>query len=39
MRKLTRVGLDVVELSYLPQSSSMEGMPSAVGNYINFFRV
>jgi len=38
-RRMKGVGLELVEVPYCPASGSLEGMPSAVGNYVNFLRV
>jgi agmatine/peptidylarginine deiminase len=39
LRSLTRAGLNFVEVPYAPDSGMSAGMPSAVGNYINFLGV
>lgn len=39
MRKFKPAGLKVLEVPYRPASGSSEGLPSAVGNYVNFLRV
>ena len=39
LRRLKDAGLIVLELPYRPASSSSAGMPSAVGNYVNFLTV
>jgi agmatine/peptidylarginine deiminase len=39
LRSLTRAGLNFVEIPYAPDSGVSDGMPSAVGNYINFLHV
>jgi agmatine/peptidylarginine deiminase len=36
LRSLNCTGLNVVEIPYVPASGLSDGMPSAVGNYINF---
>ncbi len=38
-RSLRRHRIEVVELPYKPQRGSHNGMPTAVGNWINFLRV
>lgn len=38
-RRLRRAGLEVLEVPYRPAPESSGGMPSAVGNYINYLRV
>lgn len=38
-RILRRAGLEVLEVPYRPALGSVGGMPSAVGNYINYLRV
>jgi agmatine deiminase len=37
--KLEKSGLEIAEIPYRPGSGGLEGMPSAVGNYVNFLQV
>lgn len=39
LRAFEGTGLNVVEIPYNPDPGVFEGMPSAVGNYVNFLRV
>lgn len=39
LRRLRGAGMDVLKIAYQPGPGSSEGMPSAVGNYINFLQV
>lgn len=38
-RRLTKAKLRIVEVPYRPATGPSRGMPSAVGNYVNFLRV
>ena len=39
LRRLYAAGLTVHEIPYQPSAKSSQGMPSAVGNYVNFLQV
>ncbi len=39
LRSLRAADLKVVEIPYRPKSTVFEGIPSAVGNYVNFLQV
>jgi agmatine/peptidylarginine deiminase len=39
LTRLRRAGLKVVEISFTPKLTSRKGMPSAVGNHLNFLQV
>jgi agmatine deiminase len=39
LRTLKGSGLEVVEIPYRPSAGTSKGMPSAVGNYVNFLRM
>jgi agmatine/peptidylarginine deiminase len=39
VRRLRAADLNVVEMPYCPLSGSSEGLPSAVGNYVNFLQI
>jgi agmatine/peptidylarginine deiminase len=38
-RRLEQVGLEIAEVPYRPGSGSAQGMPSAIGNYVNFLLI
>ncbi len=39
LRRVKRAGLKLVEMPYRPDSGAHEGMPSAIGNYVNLLRL
>jgi agmatine deiminase len=39
LRRLKRTGLKICEIPYQPEPGSSQGMPSAVGNFVNYLQV